>query len=127
MGDFIGVPITPQLWLDKEAQEAAELYCSVFQDSKITSTTTILIKERERNARYRPSCPRVALPSPVWQTVWLDSGQVRRLLADLPSVLDLDAGQGHARASGPRLANVSENEKDVPCAITKAYKGESLG
>lgn len=64
MGDFIGVPITPQLWLDKEAQEAAELYCSVFQDSKITSTTTILIKERERNARYRPSCPRVALPSP---------------------------------------------------------------
>lgn len=63
----------------------------------------------------------------VWQTIWLDSGQVRRLLADLPSVLDLDAGQGHARASGPRLANVSENEKDVPCAITKAYKGESLG
>ncbi|TJY39686.1 VOC family protein [Cohnella pontilimi] len=34
-------PITPHLWFDKEAQEAAEFYCSVFPDSKITSSTTL--------------------------------------------------------------------------------------
>ncbi|TMV48619.1 VOC family protein [Paenibacillus mesophilus] len=33
--------ITPHLWFDKEAIEAAEFYCSVFPDSKITSTTTL--------------------------------------------------------------------------------------
>lgn len=34
-------PITPHLWFDKEAKEAAEFYCSVFPDSKITSATTL--------------------------------------------------------------------------------------
>lgn len=34
-------PITPHLWFDKEAKEAAEFYCSVFPDSKITSTSTL--------------------------------------------------------------------------------------
>ena len=33
--------ITPHLWFDKEAKEAAEFYCSVFPDSKITSTVTL--------------------------------------------------------------------------------------
>jgi predicted 3-demethylubiquinone-9 3-methyltransferase (glyoxalase superfamily) len=33
--------ITPHLWFDKEAKEAAEFYVSVFDDSKINSTTTI--------------------------------------------------------------------------------------
>ncbi|MDR6227625.1 VOC family protein [Desmospora profundinema] len=32
-------PITPHLWFDKEAKEAAEFYCSVFPDAKITSKT----------------------------------------------------------------------------------------
>ena len=31
--------ITPFLWFDKEAEEAANLYTSVFKNSKITSTT----------------------------------------------------------------------------------------
>lgn len=31
--------IVPHLWFDKEAKEAAEFYCSVFPDSRITSTT----------------------------------------------------------------------------------------
>ena len=30
-------PITPHLWFDKEAKEAAQFYCSVFPNSKITS------------------------------------------------------------------------------------------
>lgn len=30
--------ITPHLWFDKEADEAAELYCSVFPNSKILET-----------------------------------------------------------------------------------------
>lgn len=34
-------PITPHLWFDKEAKEAAEFYCSVFPDSKITSAVTL--------------------------------------------------------------------------------------
>lgn len=34
-------PITPHLWFDKEAKEAAEFYCSVFPDSKIMSSTTL--------------------------------------------------------------------------------------
>src|SRR4051812_3912427 len=34
-------PITPHLWFDKEAKEAADFYCSVFPDSKIKNTTTL--------------------------------------------------------------------------------------
>ncbi len=33
--------ITPHLWFDKEAKEAAEFYVSVFPNSKITSRTTL--------------------------------------------------------------------------------------
>lgn len=33
--------IIPHLWFDKEAIEAAEFYCSVFPDSKITSTAML--------------------------------------------------------------------------------------
>jgi predicted 3-demethylubiquinone-9 3-methyltransferase (glyoxalase superfamily) len=33
--------ITPHLWFDKEAQEAAEFYVSVFPESKIKDTTTL--------------------------------------------------------------------------------------
>lgn len=33
--------IVPHLWFDKEAKEAANFYCSVFPDSKITSITTL--------------------------------------------------------------------------------------
>jgi predicted 3-demethylubiquinone-9 3-methyltransferase (glyoxalase superfamily) len=33
--------ITPHLWFDKEAKEAAEFYVSVFDNSKITSVTTV--------------------------------------------------------------------------------------
>ncbi|MFZ7127865.1 MAG: VOC family protein [Desulfobacterales bacterium] len=33
--------ITPHLWFDKEADEAARFYTSIFPDSKITNTTTI--------------------------------------------------------------------------------------
>jgi len=37
----LGQPITPHLWFDKEAREAAAFYCSVFPDSGITSATTL--------------------------------------------------------------------------------------
>ncbi|MEW6586541.1 MAG: VOC family protein [Nitrospirota bacterium] len=33
--------ITPHLWFDKEAREAAEFYVSVFPGSKVTSVTTL--------------------------------------------------------------------------------------
>jgi predicted 3-demethylubiquinone-9 3-methyltransferase (glyoxalase superfamily) len=33
--------ITPHLWFDKEAKEAAEFYTSIFKDSKVKSTTTL--------------------------------------------------------------------------------------
>ncbi|MGG6311505.1 VOC family protein [Paenibacillus macerans] len=33
--------IIPHLWFDKEAKEAAEFYCTVFPDSRITSATTL--------------------------------------------------------------------------------------
>jgi predicted 3-demethylubiquinone-9 3-methyltransferase (glyoxalase superfamily) len=33
--------ITPHLWFNKEAKEAAEFYCSVFPGSKVTSVTTL--------------------------------------------------------------------------------------
>jgi len=33
--------ITPHLWFDKEARQAAEFYCSLFPNSKITSTSAI--------------------------------------------------------------------------------------
>ena len=34
-------PITPHLWFDKEAKEAAQFYCSVFPNSKITNVTIL--------------------------------------------------------------------------------------
>jgi predicted 3-demethylubiquinone-9 3-methyltransferase (glyoxalase superfamily) len=33
--------VTPHLWYDKEAVEAAEFYCSVLPDSKVTNVTTL--------------------------------------------------------------------------------------
>src|SRR4051812_13222360 len=33
--------ITPHLWFNREAKEAAEFYCSLFPDSKVTSITTL--------------------------------------------------------------------------------------
>jgi len=33
--------ITPHLWFDKEAKEAAEFYASIFPDSKVTNITTL--------------------------------------------------------------------------------------
>ncbi|WP_018350090.1 VOC family protein [Longispora albida] len=33
--------ITPHLWFDKEAEEAAEFYCSVFPESRITNKTVL--------------------------------------------------------------------------------------
>ena len=33
--------ITPHLWYDKEAKEAAQFYCSVFPDSKVEHVTTL--------------------------------------------------------------------------------------
>ncbi|MDQ3659938.1 MAG: VOC family protein [Actinomycetota bacterium] len=33
--------ITPHLWFDKEAVEAAEFYCSTFSDSKVTGVSTL--------------------------------------------------------------------------------------
>ena len=33
--------IVPHLWFDTEAREAADFYCSVFPDSKITNVTTL--------------------------------------------------------------------------------------
>jgi predicted 3-demethylubiquinone-9 3-methyltransferase (glyoxalase superfamily) len=33
--------ITPHLWFDTQAKEAAEFYCSLFPDSKITNVTTL--------------------------------------------------------------------------------------
>lgn len=33
--------ITPHLWFDREAKEAAQFYCSVFPDSRITSSTVL--------------------------------------------------------------------------------------
>jgi len=33
--------ITPFLWFDKEAGEAAQFYTSIFKDSKIKNSTTL--------------------------------------------------------------------------------------
>ena len=33
--------IVPHLWYDTEAKEAAQFYCSIFPDSKVTNVTTI--------------------------------------------------------------------------------------
>jgi predicted 3-demethylubiquinone-9 3-methyltransferase (glyoxalase superfamily) len=33
--------IVPHLWFDKEAKEAANFYCSIFPDSRVTNITTL--------------------------------------------------------------------------------------
>tara|TARA_B100001971_G_C17922991_1_gene398749 strand:- start:101 stop:556 length:456 start_codon:yes stop_codon:yes gene_type:complete len=35
-------PITPCLWFDNQAKEAAEFYCSIFPNSRITSTSPLI-------------------------------------------------------------------------------------
>ena len=37
----IGTKIVPHLWFDKEAQEAAEFYTSIFPNSRVTSVRTL--------------------------------------------------------------------------------------
>lgn len=37
----IAQKITPHLWFDKEARQAAELYTSIFKDSRVTKITTL--------------------------------------------------------------------------------------
>ncbi len=34
-------PITPHLWFNQEAKEAAEFYCSIFPNSRVTSVKTL--------------------------------------------------------------------------------------
>lgn len=41
MTAIIKQKIIPHLWFDKEAKDAAEFYCSVFPDSRITNITTL--------------------------------------------------------------------------------------
>jgi predicted 3-demethylubiquinone-9 3-methyltransferase (glyoxalase superfamily) len=41
MNEAIMEKITPHLWFDKEAREAAEFYTSIFKNSKIKNTTTL--------------------------------------------------------------------------------------
>lgn len=38
---MVQAKIVPHLWFDKEAQEAAEFYCSIFPDSRVSNVTTI--------------------------------------------------------------------------------------
>jgi predicted 3-demethylubiquinone-9 3-methyltransferase (glyoxalase superfamily) len=54
--------ITPNLWFDTEAEEAANFYCSVFEDSRIVSTT-----------RYNEAGPREA--GTVMTVEWELNGQ----------------------------------------------------
>jgi predicted 3-demethylubiquinone-9 3-methyltransferase (glyoxalase superfamily) len=44
--------ITTFLWYDKEAEEAAKFYCSIFKKSKILGTPRNL----ERTRLTRPTC-----------------------------------------------------------------------
>ncbi len=39
----MATPVYPCLWFNKEAKEAAELYCSVFKNSKITAETPVVV------------------------------------------------------------------------------------
>ena len=54
--------ITPNLWFDTEAEEAAEFYCSIFPDSKITRVT-----------HYTEGAPREA--GMVMTVTWVLDGQ----------------------------------------------------
>lgn len=36
--------ITPYLWYDNQAREAAEFYCSIFKNSKILSTSDMIVE-----------------------------------------------------------------------------------
>src|SRR6478752_10358786 len=44
--------ITPCLWFDNQAKEAAELYCSVFEHSKITSQSPIVTEIEVTNQKF---------------------------------------------------------------------------
>ena len=56
--------ITPNLWFDGQAQEAAEFYCSVFKNSRIVGST-----------RYPEGSPGNAQPGSVMTVEWELDGQ----------------------------------------------------
>lgn len=43
MATIINQKIIPYLWFDSNAEEAAEFYCSVFQNSKITTRSSMMV------------------------------------------------------------------------------------
>ena len=44
MPEILPQKITPYLWFDSQAQEAAEFYCSLFENSKITSQSQMIVE-----------------------------------------------------------------------------------
>jgi len=44
MSTIITQKITPYLWYDNQAREAAEFYCSVFKNSTITSVSDMIVE-----------------------------------------------------------------------------------
>jgi len=44
-------PIYPCLLFDNQAKEAAEFYCSLFKNSKITSETPVVVKFELNNKK----------------------------------------------------------------------------
>jgi uncharacterized glyoxalase superfamily protein PhnB len=56
--------ITPCLWFDTEAEDAAKFYCSVFKDSRITKYPAEA--ERLFNALAKGGSVRMALEETFW-------------------------------------------------------------
>jgi predicted 3-demethylubiquinone-9 3-methyltransferase (glyoxalase superfamily) len=54
--------VTPHLWYDTEAVEAAEFYCSVLPDSKVTSVTTLPQHTVRRHRRRGVRAVRAGVP-----------------------------------------------------------------
>lgn len=44
--------ITPFLWFDKEAEDAARFYCSIFKNSKIIQSTPMIVVFELENERF---------------------------------------------------------------------------
>ncbi|GIW34645.1 VOC family protein [Meiothermus sp.] len=101
--------IVPHLWFEKEAREAAAFYCSVFPDSKITSTVVL---------RDTPSgdCDLVSFELAGQPFMAISAGPLFKFNPSVSFILNFDPTQGRTREDLQALWNslLSGGEELMP-------------
>jgi hypothetical protein len=125
--------ITPCLWFDSEAEEAARFYVSVFKDARIGRISRHGKEGFEIHGRPEGSGNDCGVRRPLlgetlrrWRNpaMRLAQGQVRRLLAGISGGLTGDAAGFRQGESGPGDARHARLKKFDIAELRSAYEGK---